>query len=59
MSTPVSQDDKQAALARLNRFSQVADNAIVIPFTRFRIGLEPIIGLVRSEEHTSELQSLE
>ena len=46
MSTPVSQDDKQAALARLNRFSQVADNAIVIPFTRFRIGLEPIIGLV-------------
>lgn len=46
MSTPVSQDDKQAALARLNRFSQMADNAIVIPFTRFRIGLEPIIGLV-------------
>ena len=24
----------------------MADNAIVIPFTRFRIGLEPIIGLV-------------
>ena len=46
MSTPVSQNDKQAALARLNRFSQMADNAIVIPFTRFRIGLEPIIGLV-------------
>ncbi|WP_286748688.1 DUF4112 domain-containing protein [Marinobacter sp. UBA2688] len=46
MSTPVSQEEKQAALARLNRFSQMADNAIGIPFTRFRIGLEPIIGLV-------------
>lgn len=46
MSTPVSQEEKQAALARLNRFSQMADNAIGIPFTRFRIGLEPIIGLI-------------
>lgn len=46
MPTPVSQEEKQAALARLNRFSQLADNAIGIPFTRFRVGLEPIIGLV-------------
>ena len=46
MSTPVSQEEKHAALARLNRFSQVADSAIGIPFTRFRIGLEPIIGLI-------------
>jgi hypothetical protein len=46
MPTPVSQEEKQAALARLNRFSQMADNAIGIPFTRFRVGLEPIIGLV-------------
>lgn len=46
MPTPASQEEKRAALARLNRFSQIADNAIGIPFTRFRIGLEAIIGLV-------------
>ncbi|MDF0748717.1 DUF4112 domain-containing protein [Marinobacter sp. 71-i] len=46
MATPISREDKQAALARLERFSRMADNAIGIPFTRFRIGFEPIIGLV-------------
>jgi len=46
MATPVSREEKQAALARLDRFSRMADNAIGIPFTRFRIGFEPIIGLV-------------
>lgn len=46
MAKPVSREDKQAALARLDRFSRMADNAIGIPFTRFRIGFEPIIGLV-------------
>lgn len=45
-TTPVSREDKLAALARLDRFSRMADNAIGIPFTRFRIGFEPIIGLV-------------
>ncbi|KPP99979.1 DUF4112 domain-containing protein [Marinobacter sp. HL-58] len=46
MATPASREAQQAALARLDRFSRMADNAIAIPFTRFRIGLEPIIGLV-------------
>lgn len=46
MATPVSREEKQAALARLDRFSRMADNAIGIPFTRFRIGFEPIIGLI-------------
>ncbi|NMT64477.1 DUF4112 domain-containing protein [Marinobacter orientalis] len=46
MATPVSREQKQAALARLDRFSRMADNAIGIPFTRFRIGFEPLIGLV-------------
>lgn len=46
MAEPVSREEKQAALARLERFSRMADNAIGIPFTRFRIGLDPIIGLV-------------
>lgn len=45
-STPVSREEKLAALARLDRFSRMADNAIRIPFTRFRIGFEPLIGLV-------------
>lgn len=45
-TTPVSREDKLAALARLDRFSRMADNAVGIPFTRFRIGFEPIIGLV-------------
>lgn len=46
MATPASREEKQAALARLERFSRMADNAIAIPFTRFRIGIEPLIGLV-------------
>jgi hypothetical protein len=46
MATPASREEKQAALARLDRFSRMADNAIRIPFTRFRIGFEPLIGLV-------------
>lgn len=46
MATPGSREDKQAALARLERFSRMSDNAVGIPFTRFRIGFEPIIGLV-------------
>lgn len=45
-ATPVSREEKLAALARLDRFSRMADNAIGIPFTRFRIGFEPVIGLV-------------
>jgi len=44
--TPVSREERLAALARLDRFSRMADNAIGIPFTRFRIGFEPLIGLV-------------
>lgn len=45
-TTPVSREEKLAALARLDRFSRMADNAIGIPFTRFRIGFEPLVGLV-------------
>lgn len=46
MAKSVSREQQQAALARLERFSRLADNAIKIPFTRFRIGLEPIIGMI-------------
>lgn len=46
MARQVTREEQMAALARLDRFSRMADNAIGIPFTRFRIGLEPIIGMV-------------
>ncbi|MHA7918637.1 DUF4112 domain-containing protein, partial [Alloalcanivorax xenomutans] len=36
----------QAVLERLDRFSTWTDSSIGIPFTRFRIGLEAIVGLI-------------
>ncbi|MDX1598154.1 MAG: DUF4112 domain-containing protein [Marinobacter sp.] len=37
---------QQATLARLDKFSRVTDTAIRIPFTRIRLGLDPVIGLL-------------
>ncbi|ASK35582.1 DUF4112 domain-containing protein [Alloalcanivorax mobilis] len=37
---------QEAALQRLERFSRFTDSSIGIPFTRFRLGAEAIIGLV-------------
>ena len=37
---------QQAALARLDRFSRFTDSSIRIPFTRFELGAEALIGLV-------------
>jgi len=37
---------QEATLKRLDRFSYWTDSNIRIPFTRFRLGLSPIIGLV-------------
>ncbi|HKL14066.1 MAG TPA: DUF4112 domain-containing protein [Balneolaceae bacterium] len=43
-------DDKQyhyhQALSRLERFSYWTDSNIRVPFTRFRFGLSPLIGLI-------------
>ncbi|MEN1727930.1 MAG: DUF4112 domain-containing protein [Pseudomonadota bacterium] len=36
----------QAALERLERFSYWTDNKFGIPFTKFRFGVSPLIGLV-------------
>ena len=36
----------QAAIARLERFSKLTDSSIGIPFTKFNIGLEAVIGLI-------------
>ena len=37
---------QQATLARLDRFSRFTDSSIRIPFTRFELGAEALIGLV-------------
>ena len=36
----------RAAIARLERFSKLTDSSIGIPFTKYNIGLEAVIGLV-------------
>ncbi len=41
-----SQLKTQAAIARLERFSKLTDSSIGIPFTKFNIGLEALIGLI-------------
>jgi hypothetical protein len=38
--------ERLATLNRIRKFSRLMDTAIGIPGTRFRIGLDPIIGLV-------------
>src|SRR3546814_3153259 len=48
-------------LRRLNNVARVLDTALRIPGTNIRFGADSLMGLlpvVRSEEHTSELQSL-
>ncbi|KAA1151376.1 DUF4112 domain-containing protein [Pseudoalteromonas sp. FUC4] len=41
-----SQIKAQAVIARLERFSKLTDSSIGIPFTKFNIGLEAVIGLI-------------
>lgn len=38
--------ERLATLNRIRKFSRLMDTAIAIPGTKFRIGLDPIIGLV-------------
>ncbi len=45
MANPV-ETNQRAVLARLDKFSYITDSSITIPFTRFQIGLESVIGLV-------------
>ena len=50
MDNPVDKDLKAGSeaddLSRLDKLSQLLDNAFAIPGTRFRIGLDGIIGLI-------------
>lgn len=43
---PTERVKQEAALKRLDRFSYWTDSNFGIPFTRFRFGLSPLIGLV-------------
>lgn len=38
--------EQRAILARLDKFSRFTDSSIGLPFTRFKIGVEAIIGLI-------------
>ncbi|MCA1780310.1 MAG: DUF4112 domain-containing protein [Xanthomonadaceae bacterium] len=44
--TEPNRQEHEATLARLDRFSYYTDSNIRIPFTGFRLGLSPLIGLV-------------
>lgn len=42
----VTEARQRAILKRLDKFSRFTDNSIALPFTRFRIGVDAIIGLL-------------
>jgi hypothetical protein len=44
--TEITEARQRAVLKRLEKFSRFTDNSIALPFTRFRIGVEAIIGLL-------------
>ncbi len=46
MPNKPSAAQQRAILARLDKFSRFTDSSIGLPFTRFKIGVEPLIGLV-------------
>ncbi|WP_193075610.1 DUF4112 domain-containing protein [Pseudomonas sp. FME51] len=46
MTKKPSEAEQRAILARLDKFSRFTDSSIGLPFTRFKIGVEPIIGLL-------------
>lgn len=46
MTKKPSETEQRAILARLDKFSRFTDSSIGLPFTRFKIGVEPIIGLL-------------
>lgn len=46
MSRTPSDAQQRAILARLDKFSRFTDSSIGLPFTRFKIGVEAIVGLI-------------
>lgn len=53
--SPVPIDSRATRLRRLRSLSRLLDNAIVIPGTGYRIGLDPIIGLIPGGGDTAGL----
>ena len=43
---PVTDEQRQSTLKRLDRFSRVMDSAVRIPFTSINVGVEAMIGLI-------------
>ncbi|MDQ2042406.1 DUF4112 domain-containing protein [Pseudoalteromonas sp. 20-92] len=43
---PLTSAEYESTLKRLERFSHFTDSSIGIPFTKFNIGLEAVIGLI-------------
>jgi len=41
-----SQQKIEAAIKRLERFSKITDSSIGVPFTKFKFGIDAIIGLI-------------
>ncbi|BAZ45597.1 hypothetical protein NIES4102_26230 [Chondrocystis sp. NIES-4102] len=46
MKTPIQDLNQIAKLNRLRRISRILDNAIAIPGTKIRLGIDPILGLL-------------
>jgi Domain of unknown function (DUF4112) len=46
LSSPASNENQLVRLERLRNFSQLLDNAIAVPGTKFRFGLDPLLGLI-------------
>lgn len=42
----ITREDQRRSLERLDRFSYYTDSNIRVPFTDFRFGLSPLIGLI-------------
>ena len=45
-NTTLSKQQIQTAITRLERFSKMTDSSIRLPFTKFNIGVDAVIGLV-------------
>ncbi|UAW99613.1 DUF4112 domain-containing protein [Halopseudomonas nanhaiensis] len=46
MTQKPSEAEQRAIIKRLDKFSRFTDSSIGLPFTRFKIGVEAIIGLI-------------
>ncbi|MBD3883857.1 DUF4112 domain-containing protein [Phormidium tenue FACHB-886] len=53
--TPIASESHVARVQRLRRFGRLMDSAVGIPGTKFRVGLDPIIGLIPGGGDTAGL----